>query len=215
MTVEVHPSAIIDEGVTLGVGTHVWHFCHISEGASLGEACVLGQNVFIGPGVRLGHRVKIQNNVSVYSGTEIEDDVFLGPSAVLTNISNPRSEIQRKSFFESTRIRRGATVGANATVVSGVTLGMFCFVAAGAVVTRDVPDYGLVLGTPAKQRGYVSRHGYPLALEKGRAVCPESGYTYTLNAEGLLRCVDLPEDEQLPHDLRTGTSAYRDLHPRA
>lgn len=211
MTRDVHPSAVIDADVELGEGTRVWHFCHISAGARLGRDCVLGQNVFIGPGVRIGNGVKIQNNVSVYAGTEVEDWVFLGPSAVLTNVSNPRAEVERAHLFEPTLIRRGTTIGANATVVCGVTLGQFSFIAAGAVITKDVPDYGLMLGAPAKMRGFMSRHGCRLSLVDGQAVCPESQYRYALSESGVLRCLDLPEQDPLPDRLRLGQTPYRDL----
>ena len=188
------------------------HFSHISDGAILGENCNLGQNVFIASGVEIGCNVKIQNNVSIYKGTTIEDDVFLGPSCVLTNVSNPRSQVVRRSIYEETTIRRGATVGANATIVCGVTLGRYCFVAAGAVVTRDVPDYAMVLGVPAMQRGWMSRHGHVLIFdESGRATCPESMLEYELNHEGsepVVRCVTLHEDTPLSVALSRGDRSY-------
>jgi UDP-2-acetamido-3-amino-2,3-dideoxy-glucuronate N-acetyltransferase len=174
-----HPTAVIDPGAQIGEGTRVWHFCHISAGAVLGENCVLGQNVFVANGVTLGNGAKVQNNVSLYTGVVCEDDVFLGPSMVFTNVINPRSFVERKSEFRQTLVRRGASIGANATIVCGVTLGQYCMVGAGAVVTKDVPDFALVTGIPAKQIGWVSRLGHRLELdENGRATCPESGETY-------------------------------------
>jgi len=158
----VHPTAVVDEGAQIGKGTKIWHFCHIMKGAKVGERCVFGQNVNVDGGAVIGNNVKVQNNVSIYTGLVIEDDVFLGPSCVLTNVSNPRSQVNRHSLYEKTLIRRGATIGANATIVCGVTLGRYCFVGAGAVVTKDVPDYGLVLGNPARQKGWMSRHGHIL-----------------------------------------------------
>jgi UDP-2-acetamido-3-amino-2,3-dideoxy-glucuronate N-acetyltransferase len=205
-----HPSAVIDQPCAIGAGTRIWHFCHICERAELGENCNLGQNVMIASDVRVGRNVKIQNNVSVYSGTIIEDDVFLGPSCVLTNISNPRSQIVRRGVYERTLIRRGATVGANATIVCGVTLGRYCLVAAGSVVTRDVPDYALVAGVPGRKRGWVSRHGHPLRNAKdGVFTCPESNLRYREIEPGILRCIDLDEEAPLPAALATGRQAYR------
>ena len=208
-----HPTAIIDQPCSIGAGTNIWHFCHLCENASLGGQCNLGQNVMIASGVRIGHRVKIQNNVSVYTGTTIEDDVFLGPSCVLTNVSNPRAQIVRRGLYEATLIRRGATVGANATIVCGLTLGRYCFVAAGAVVTRDVPDYGLVVGVPGRQRGWVSRHGHPLRNPRdGVYTCPESSLRYREIAPGVLRCLDLDEEAPLPPALAAGRQPYRTFH---
>ena len=148
-----HPTAVMDEGAVIGKGTKIWHFCHVMKGARIGERCVLGQNVNVDGGTIIGNNVKVQNNVSIYTGMEIEDDVFLGPSCVLTNVTNPRSQVNRRDLYEKTLIRRGATIGANATIVCGVTIGRYAFVAAGAVVTKDVPDYALVVGNPARQRG--------------------------------------------------------------
>lgn len=211
----VHPTAVIDQPCVIGAGTHIWHFSHICAGARLGEACNLGQNVMVAAEVNIGNRVKIQNNVSIYAGTTIEDDVFLGPSCVLTNISNPRSQVSRRTLYESTLIRRGATVGANATIVCGVTLGRYCFIAAGAVVTRDVPDYGFVIGVPGRNRGWVSRHGHPLKKAlNGVYTCPESSLRYK-ETEGTLRCLDLDEDAPLPTTLATGQKPYRNFHPLA
>jgi UDP-2-acetamido-3-amino-2,3-dideoxy-glucuronate N-acetyltransferase len=188
----VHPTAVVDQPSQIGAGTRIWHFCHVCENTSLGANCNLGQNVMIASGVRIGNNVKIQNNVSVYDGTTVEDDVFLGPSCVLTNVSNPRSQIVRRGIYERTVIRRGATVGANATIVCGVTLGRYCFIAAGAVVTRDVPDYTLIAGVPGRVRGWVSRHGHPLKNSRGGVyTCPESMLRYREVEPGMLRCIDL------------------------
>ncbi|MGW8322436.1 MAG: acyltransferase [Thermodesulfobacteriota bacterium] len=208
--VRIHESAYVDDPAEIGQGTSIWHFCHVQAGARIGSNCVLGQNVNVGEGVTLGSNVKIQNNVSVYAGCEIGDDVFLGPSCVLTNVTNPRSEVSRRGLYERTLIQRGATVGANATILCGITLGKFSFVAAGSVVTKDVPDYALVVGNPARQRGWMSRHGHPLADpdETGIMVCPESGFRYALTA-GRVSCLDLAEDVPMPEDLSTGTRSYR------
>lgn len=211
--VYIHPTAVIDQPCSIGMGTKIWHFVHISENVRLGERCVLGQNVMIAPGVEIGSNVKIQNNVAVYSGVTIEDDVFLGPSCVLTNVSNPRSQVVRRDLYERTLIRRGASIGANATVVCGITLGRYCFIAAGAVVTRDVPDYAMIAGVPGRQRGWVSRHGHPLrkAVE-GVFTCPESGLRYREEHPGRFRCLDLDEEAPLPSALSRGTRAYRDIN---
>jgi UDP-2-acetamido-3-amino-2,3-dideoxy-glucuronate N-acetyltransferase len=208
--VRIHESAYLDTPVEIGKGTSIWHFCHVQAGARIGSNCVLGQNVNVGEGVTLGNNVKIQNNVSVYAGCEIEDDVFLGPSCVLTNVTNPRSEVSRRGLYERTLIRRGATVGANATILCGITLGQYSFVAAGSVVTKDVPDYALVVGNPARQRGWMSRHGHPLMDpdEAGIMVCPESGFRYALEA-GRISCLDLAEAVPMPEDLSRGTRSYR------
>ena len=208
-----HPTAIIDRPCSIGAGTRIWHFSHICENATLGENCNLGQNVMIGPGVTIGRGVKIQNNVSVYPGTTVEDDVFLGPSCVLTNVSNPRSQVVRRSLYETTLIRRGASIGANATIVCGVTLGRYCLIAAGTVVTRDVPDYTLVVGVPGKRRGWVSRHGHPLRDAKnGIYTCPESKLRYRETEPGTLRCLDLDEEAPLPAELAVGQQPYRSYH---
>ena len=178
-SVKIHPSAVVDEGAVIGEGTGVWHFAHVCSGAVIGKNCSLGQNVLVADNAVLGDGVKVQNNVAVYGGVTVEDDVFLGPSCVLTNVSNPRSQVSRKSLYEKTLIRRGATVGANATIVSGITLGRYCFIGAGAVVTKNAPDYGLVLGNPAKLSGHMSRHGHRLNFdESNQATCPESNYCY-------------------------------------
>ncbi|MFW5960490.1 MAG: acyltransferase [Chitinivibrionales bacterium] len=194
----IHESAYADKPCTIGRGTKIWHFSHIMKNAKIGKNCVLGQNVNIAGDVKIGNNVKIQNNVSVYTGVEIEDYVFLGPSCVLTNVTNPRSEINRHNLYEKTLIRRGATIGANATIVCGITIGAYAFIAAGAVVTKDVPDYALILGVPGKQRGWVSRHGHLLKNpdDKGIMTCPESGLRYKETDEGF-KCLDLLEDQEL------------------
>jgi UDP-2-acetamido-3-amino-2,3-dideoxy-glucuronate N-acetyltransferase len=211
----VHESSYIDEGVTIGSGTKIWHFCHIQSGAKLGSNCILGQNVSVGNNVVIEDNVKIQNNVSVYEGTTIESDVFLGPSCVLTNVSNPRSQVLRHSLYEKTLLRRGATIGANATIVCGITLGRYCFIAAGAVVTKDVPDYALITGVPGKQKGWMSRHGHILKTRPdGIMVCPESEFKYREVEQGVLRCLDLGEDEALPENLKKGLLAYEEFKNR-
>lgn len=181
-----HPTAIIDEGAQIGDSTRIWHFCHVSAQSVLGRQCVLGQNVFVADGVHLGNGVKVQNNVSIYTGVSCEDDVFLGPSMVFTNIINPRSFVDRKAEFRPTLVKQGATVGANATILCGVTLGRYCMIGAGAVVTKNVPDYALVIGNPAKHIGWVSRLGHRLEFEDKQAVCPESGERYVLENETLM-----------------------------
>lgn len=194
-----HNSSYIDQPCHIGKGTRIWHFCHIMAHATIGEGCVLGQNVFVASGVTIGNNVKIQNNVSVYAGTSIEDDVFLGPSCVLTNVSNPRSQIIRHDRFEPTLLRRGCTVGANATIVCGTSIGQYAFIAAGAVVTRDVTDYSLMIGVPARRGGWMSRHGFrlPPPDKNGIMLCPESGMRYQLDEGERLHCLDLREDEPL------------------
>ena len=180
MKAQVHPSAIVDKGAVIGDGTRVWHFVHIMPKARIGKDCVLGQNVFVADHVRIGDRVKIQNNVSVYTGVEIDDEAFIGPSAVFTNVINPRGGVERKDEFKTTHVGKGATIGANATVLCGVRLGDHSFIGAGAVVTRDVLPFALVTGNPSKQVGWMSIHGHKLAFEKGMATCPQSGWTYAL-----------------------------------
>ena len=209
----VHESAYIDEPCEIGEGTKIWHFSHIMKDAKIGENCILGQNVHVASSVVIGDNVKIQNNVSIYTGTLIEDDVFLGPSCVLTNITNPRSQIIRHGLFENTVIKRGATVGANATIVCGIELGRYSFVATGAVVTKDIPDYALMMGVPARQAGWISRHGIPLRepTAEGIMVCPESGYRYKEVKPGVLRCLDLDEDTPLPPEKAVGKVSYNDL----
>ena len=203
-----HSTAIIDGDVEIGDGTKIWHFAHICSGAKIGRNCVFGQNTMVAGGVTIGSNVKVQNNVAIYTGTLIEDDVFLGPSCVLTNVTNPRSQVVRQSLYETTRLRRGATVGANATLVCGITLGRYAFVAAGAVVARDVPDYGYVRGVPARHAGWMSRHGHLLKFgPDGLATCPESGLRYRLS-DGGVRCLDLDEDAPLPPALAVGAKSY-------
>ena len=196
----VHESAYVDEPCEIGAGTKIWHFCHVSAGAHLGERCILGQNVFIANDVRIGSNVKIQNNVSVYTGVELEDDVFCGPSCVFTNVINPRSQIIRHSQYQRTLVRRGVSIGANATIVCGATVGRYAFIAAGAVVRGDVPDYALMAGVPAVRKAWMSRHGHRLQQkdDEGNLVCPESGWRYSETEPGVLRCLDWAEDEPLP-----------------
>lgn len=176
----IHPTAVIDEGCTIGEGTRIWHFSHVMHGARVGKSCNIGQNVVISPGAIVGNRVKIQNNVSVYTGVTVEDDAFLGPSCVFTNVINPRSFISRKDEFRPTIVRRGASIGANATIVCGNEIGEYAMVGAGAVVTKDVPPYSLWVGNPARQAGWVSRAGHKLDFKDGMAVCPETGAHYRL-----------------------------------
>lgn len=180
----VHPSAIIDAGCVIGKGTKIWHFSHVMPNCILGDNCNLGQNVVVSPEVKLGNNVKVQNNVSIYTGVICEDDVFLGPSMVFTNVINPRSAVNRKSEYKKTYVRRGATIGANATIICGIEIGMFAFIAAGAVVTKDVPAYALVIGNPARQKGWMSEFGQKLKFDTdGFAICPESKERYQLQAE--------------------------------
>lgn len=176
-----HPTAIIDEGCTIGAGTKIWHFSHIMTGCIIGENCNLGQNVVVSPKVVLGNNVRVQNNVSIYEGVICEDDVFLGPSMVFTNVINPRSAVSRKHEYMKTLVQKGASIGANATIVCGNEIGEYAFIGAGAVVTKPVPAYALVIGNPAKQTGWMSEHGHKLVFDvSGKAVCPESGQEYHL-----------------------------------
>jgi len=209
----MHESACVDEPCEIGKGTKIWHFSHIMKNAKIGENCIFGQNANIASGVVIGNNVKVQNNVSIYTGAIIEDDVFLGPSCVLTNVTNPRSQIERHKLYEKTIFRRGATVGANATVICGIELGRYSFIAAGAVVTRYVPDYALMMGAPARRVNWISRHGIPLPQPDadGIMVCPESGYRYKEVEPGVVRCLDLDEDALLPPGKATGRVSYRDL----
>lgn len=195
-----HPTAVIDEPCQIGGGTKIWHFCHVMANAKIGQRCSLGQNVFVANDVVIGNNVKIQNNVSVYTGVLLEDDVFCGPSCVFTNIINPRSQLNRRSEYARTLVRRGATIGANATIVCGATIGRYAFIGAGAVVRGDVPDYALMLGVPAAWKGWMSRHGYRLGNPdtEGVMICPGSGWRYQEIAPRTLRCLDWPEDEPIP-----------------
>lgn len=183
LSCSVHPSAIVDEGAVIGSGTRIWHFVHVCAKARIGNDCSLGQNVFVGNDVVIGDNVKIQNNVSVYDAVTLEDDVFCGPSMVFTNVYNPRSAVTRKDEYRRTLVRRGATLGANCTIVCGVTIGEYAFIAAGAVVNRDVPPYALMMGVPARQQGWMSRYGERLQLPlsgEGETVCPYTGEHYAL-----------------------------------
>lgn len=187
----IHPTAIVDPGAQVGDGSRIWHWVHVCSGARIGRGCSLGQNVFVGNDVTLGNNVKVQNNVSIYDAVTLEDDVFCGPSMVFTNVHNPRAAVVRKAEYRPTLVRRGATLGANCTVICGTTVGEFAFVAAGAVVSRDVKPYALVAGVPARQIGWVSRHGERLELPlsgSGDAVCPATGERYRV-ADGLCRVV--------------------------
>jgi UDP-2-acetamido-3-amino-2,3-dideoxy-glucuronate N-acetyltransferase len=196
----VHESSYIDQDVQIGAGTKIWHFCHVMPGSRLGSKCILGQNVHIANDVIIGNNVKIQNNVSIYTGVELEDDVFCGPSCVFTNVINPRSQIIRHHEYLRTLVQRGATIGANATVVCGITIGRYAFIGAGAVVRNQVPDYALMLGVPALQKGWMSRHGHrlPPPDAQGIMTCPESGWRYQEVQPGVLRCLDWPEEQPLP-----------------
>lgn len=181
----VHESSYVDEGAVIGAGTKVWHFCHIMSGCQIGRNCNIGQNVFIAPGVVLGNNVKVQNNVSLYTGVTCEDDVFLGPSMVFTNVINPRAFIERKDEFKPTLIKKGATIGANATIVCGHTIGRYALVGAGSVVTRDVPDNALMVGCPARQIGWICRCGVRLVVRNNRAACEGCGQLY-IEEKGVL-----------------------------
>ena len=192
MPATVHPTAIVDDGARIGDETRIWHWVHVSAGARIGARCSLGQNVYVGNRVVIGDNVKIQNNVSVYDNVTLEDDVFCGPSMVFTNVYNPRSAVSRKDEYRDTLVRRGATLGANCTIVCGTTIGEYAFVGAGAVVNRDVPPYALVVGVPARQVGWMSRHGERLDLPLGGSAtttCPHTGDRYEL-ADGRVRRID-------------------------
>jgi UDP-2-acetamido-3-amino-2,3-dideoxy-glucuronate N-acetyltransferase len=196
----VHPAAFVDQPCEIGEGTKIWHFCHVLSRAKIGKKCILGQNVHVANDVIIGNNVKIQNNVSLYTGAVIEDDVFLGPSCVFTNVTNPRSQIVRHHLYEKTVVRRGASIGANATIVCGSTVGRYAFIAAGAVVTKDVPDYALMIGVPARRSGWISRHGHRLPSPGADGVmkCPESGLRYCEVQPGIVRCLDIDEEQPLP-----------------
>jgi len=183
-----HPTAVIDEGCEIGAGTKIWHFSHIMPGCKLGQNCNLGQNVVISPEVVLGNNVKVQNNVSIYTGVVCDDDVFLGPSMVFTNVTNPRSAVNRRSQYARTHVGRGASIGANATIVCGHDIGQFAFIGAGAVVTKNVPDFALVVGNPSRQIGWMSEYGHRLSFDaQGRATCPESQQEYELKNNTVTR----------------------------
>lgn len=184
MSTSIHPSAFVDDGAIIGDGTHIWHFCHVSKSALIGKNCNLGQNVFIADNVKLGDNVKVQNNVSLYEGVILEDDVFCGPSVVFTNVINPRATVSRKDSYKPTKVKRGATLGANSTIVCGLTIGSYSFVGAGAVVVKDVADFSLVVGVPAVHIGWMSRHGERLDLPltgNALAQCPVTGEKYILH----------------------------------
>jgi UDP-2-acetamido-3-amino-2,3-dideoxy-glucuronate N-acetyltransferase len=187
-----HESSYIDEGAQIGTGTKIWHFSHVMPGAIIGERCNLGQNVVVMPGTRLGDNVKVQNNVSIYEGVVLEDDVFCGPSCVFTNVVNPRSHVSRKSEYQRTVVRRGASIGANATILCGITLGEYSFIGAGAVVRSDVPDFALMVGVPARRVGWMCRCGVRVQPRDGRAICAACGTRYS-EIEGTLRLIDPPE----------------------
>jgi len=183
-----HPTAVIDEGCEIGEGTRIWHFSHIMPGCKIGRHCNIGQNVVVSPKVVLGNNVRVQNNVSIYEGVICEDDVFLGPSMVFTNVINPRSAVSRKHEYMPTYVRKGASIGANATIVCGNNIGEYAFIGAGAVVTKAVPAYALVVGNPAKQTGWMSEHGHKLKFDsEGKAICPESGQQYELKNNRVTR----------------------------
>jgi UDP-2-acetamido-3-amino-2,3-dideoxy-glucuronate N-acetyltransferase len=183
-----HETAVIDEGTRIGNGTRIWHFSHVMTGSEIGENCNIGQNVVISPGVKLGKNVKVQNNVSIYTGVVCEDDVFLGPSMVFTNIVNPRSAIIRKDSYVPTLVEKGASIGANSTIVCGNRIGKYSFIGAGAVVTKDVKPYALVVGNPARQTGWMSEYGHKLQFdEKGYAICPESGEKYRIQDGNVIK----------------------------
>jgi UDP-2-acetamido-3-amino-2,3-dideoxy-glucuronate N-acetyltransferase len=209
----VHESAYVDDGAEIGDGTKIWHFSHVMKGARIGRRSIIGQNVNIDGGTIIGNNVKIQNNVSVYTGALVEDDVFLGPSCVLTNVSNPRSQVNRHSLYETTWLKRGCTIGANATIVCGVTVGRYAFIGAGSVVTKDVPDFALVVGNPGRQVGWMSRHGHRLGGPDADGImrCPETQFRYREVEAGVLRCLDLDEEAPLPEELTKGTKGYRQL----
>jgi len=190
-----HESSYVDEGAAVGADTRIWHFCHIMSGARIGERCNIGQNVVVSPGVVIGNNVKIQNNVSVYTGVTLEDDVFCGPSMVFTNVINPRSHVSRKEEYKPTRVGRGATLGANSTIVCGHRIGRYAFIGAGAVVTRDVPDYALVIGNPGRVAGWVCVCGIKLSSEaqpSGRVQCPSCASLYDVQGSALVRAEQIP-----------------------
>jgi UDP-2-acetamido-3-amino-2,3-dideoxy-glucuronate N-acetyltransferase len=205
-----HESAYVDQPCEIGEGTKIWHFAHVMKNAKIGENCIFGQNTLVSSGVVVGNNVKVQNNVAIYTGTVIEDDVFLGPSCVLTNVTNPRSQVKRQSLYETTVIRRGATIGANATIVCGIEIGRYAFIAAGGLVAKNVPDYAMMVGLPARQIGWMSRHGHRLPAPDSEGImrCPETQFRYQEVSPGVLRCLDLDEDAPLPQELTEGTAPY-------
>lgn len=206
----IHPTAQVDLPCDIGAGSRIWHFAHVCCDAQIGRDVVIGMGVYIDRGVPVGDRCKIQNHVALYSGVELERAVFIGPSAAFTNIAAPRAEIERKAFFERTRLRHGCSIGANATLVCGLTIGRHALVAAGSVVTHDVADYALVQGVPARQVGWVGRHGIPLGTD---FICPESGWRYRHDGERLC-CLELDEEAPLPLEQRQGRASYRNLRAR-
>ncbi len=208
----VHESSIVDFPCSIGKGTRIWHFSHIQSGATIGGHCTLGQNVYVAGRAVIGNGVKIQNNVSVYDGVILEDDVFCGPSMVFTNVINPRSHVSRKKEYRTTRVGRGATIGANATILCGVTIGPYAFIGAGAVVTRDVPAYALVYGNPARRKGWICRCGIPLPMKKESARCPECKDTYTLQQACLIR--DMSGESGKEEHSPVGRSCRPDKDPR-
>lgn len=194
----VHESSYVDEPCEIGEGTKIWHFSHIMKDSKIGKRCIIGQNVVVSPGVTIGDNCKIQNNVSLYTGVTLEDDIFCGPSCVFTNVINPRSQIVRRDEYRDTLVRRGASIGANATIICGGSLGRYSFIAAGAVVKGDIPDYALMMGVPARRVGWMGRHGFRLQdLGNGKFVCPETGFNYE-ESGGRLKCLDLDEESPLP-----------------
>ncbi len=207
----LHPTAVVDLPVQIGAGTAIWHFCHVTSGAVIGSDCVLGQNVYVAGTVRIGDRCRIQNNVSLYDGVRLQDEVFVGPSAVFTNVLFPRAFVCRRSEYQTTWVERGATIGANSTILAGNRLGRYCFVAAGAVVTENVPPFALVVGVPARQAGWMSRHGARLEFDPStrHAQCPQTGEEYCLDENGV-RCLGpdapLPERPAPPEPQRLSSS---------
>ncbi len=208
----VHESSFVDQPCSIGAGTKIWHFSHVQKNASIGKNCIIGQNVNIADDVSIGNNVKIQNNVSVYKGVEIEDDVFLGPSCVLTNVTNPRSQVNRHTLYEKTTIKRGASIGANATIVCGITIGRYSFIGAGAVVTKHVPDYAMIIGNPGKRAAWISRHGVklPEPNSDGIMICPESGFKYKEMQPNSVKCIDLDEETVLPKEQAKGKKFYQE-----
>lgn len=205
-------TSVVEEGVLIGEGSRIFHFCHLMSGAKLGKECTLGQGVHIASGVEIGDRVKIQNHVSLFSGVVIEDDVFFGPNSLTTNIENPRAEISRREQYACTRVQRGASIGAGAVLMPGVTVGRFAFIAAGTIVTRDVDDYALVRGVPGRRVAWMSRHGHKLTFETATVeCCAGSGLRYEKLRNGKVRCLDFDEQASLPVEFSKMNCAYRAL----